>query len=72
MDRRVIGVFPDDDLIISGFGENEEKISDMAAMLWLRKGKGQIVLYAFNPQFRASTPATYKLLFNALFLPAAE
>ncbi len=72
MDRRVIGVFPDDDLIISGFGENEEKIADRAAMLWLRKGKGQIVLYAFNPQFRASTPATYKLLFNALFLPPVE
>jgi len=72
MDRRVIGVFPDDDLIISGFGENEEKIADKAAMLWLRKGKGQIVLYGFNPQFRASTPATYKLLFNALFLPPVE
>ena len=72
MDRRVIGVFPDDDLIISGFGEKEEKIADKAAMIWLKKGKGQIVLYAFNPQFRASTPATYKLLFNALFLPPAE
>jgi len=72
MDRRVIGVFPDDDLIISGFGEKEEKISDKAAMIWLKKGKGQIVLYAFNPQFRASTPATYKLLFNALLLPPAE
>ncbi len=42
MDRRVIGVFPDDDLIISGFGENEEKISDMAAMLWLRKAKDRL------------------------------
>ncbi|MGB8357977.1 MAG: M14 metallopeptidase family protein [Bacteroidales bacterium] len=71
MDRRVIGVFPDDNLIISGFGEKEEKIADKAAMLWLKKGKGQIILYAFNPQFRASTPATYKLLFNALFLPPA-
>jgi hypothetical protein len=72
MDRRVIGVFPDDNLIISGFGEKEEKIADKAAMLWLKKGKGQLILYAFNPQFRASTPATYKLLFNALFLPPAE
>lgn len=72
MDRRVIGAFPDDNLIISGFGENEEKIAGKAAMIWIKKGKGQIVLYAFNPQFRASTPATYKLLFNALFLPAAE
>jgi hypothetical protein len=68
----VIGVFPDDGLIISGFGEKEEMISDKPAMIWLKKGKGQIVLYAFNPQFRASTPATYKLLFNALFLPPAE
>jgi hypothetical protein len=41
-------------------------------MIWVRKGKGQLVLMSFNPQFRASTPATYKLLFNALLLPEVE
>jgi hypothetical protein len=68
MDRRVIGVFPDKDLLISGYCEKEELLHDVPAMIWLKKGKGQLVLYSFNPQFRASTQATYKLLFNALFL----
>ncbi|MDQ1333029.1 MAG: hypothetical protein QG576_1064, partial [Bacteroidota bacterium] len=71
-DRRVIGVFPEKNILISGYCEKEEKMSDKAAMIWLKKGKGQLVLYAFNPQFRASTQATYKLLFNALFLPPVE
>jgi hypothetical protein len=68
----VIGVFPEKNILISGYCEKEEKISDKAAMIWLKKGKGQLVLYAFNPQFRASTQATYKLLFNAFFLPPVE
>lgn len=68
MDRRVIGSFPGRDVLISGYCEKEELLYDKPAMIWLKKGKGQLVLYAFNPQFRASTEATYKLLFNAFFL----
>jgi hypothetical protein len=41
-------------------------------MIWLKKGKGQLVLFAFNPQFRASTAADYKLLFNSLLLHKIE
>jgi hypothetical protein len=72
MDRRVIGVFPGKEILISGYVEKEEKMADKAALIWIKKGKGQVVLYAFNPQFRASTQATYKLLFNALFLQPVE
>ena len=72
IDRRVIGVFPKKEILISGYVEKEEKMADKVALIWLRKGKGQVVLYAFNPQFRASTQATYKLLFNAFFLPPVE
>jgi hypothetical protein len=72
MDRRVIGAFPGKEILISGYAEKEEKIAEKAALIWIRKGKGQVVLYAFNPQFRASTQATYKLLFNAFFLQPVE
>jgi hypothetical protein len=72
MDRRVVASFPEEDLLLSGYVEGEELLARSAAMVWLRKGRGQLVLYAFYPQFRGSTPATYKLLFNALLLPRLE
>ena len=68
-DRRVIASFPEEHLLLSGWAEKEELLGRKAAMVWSRHGKGQFVFYAFNPLFRASTPATYKLLFNALLLP---
>lgn len=69
MDRRVIAAFPEEKILVSGFARREELLAQHPAMVWVRKGKGQLVLYSFHPQFRASTPATYKLLFNALLLP---
>lgn len=69
IDRRVVVSLPEEDILLSGFAENEKLLGNTAAGVWARKGKGQFVLYAFSPQFRGSTPATYKLLFNALLLP---
>jgi hypothetical protein len=69
MDRRVIASFPEKEILKSGYIENEELLSNKPAMVWIKKGKGQLVLFSFNPQFRASTPVSYKLLFNALLLP---
>lgn len=72
MDRRVIAVFPETDILLSGYAEKPELLADQSAMVWLRKAKGQLVLYTFNPQFRASTQGAYKLLFNALLLPSLK
>ncbi|MDZ7317945.1 MAG: M14 family metallopeptidase [candidate division KSB1 bacterium] len=69
MDRRVIGKFPEQNILMSGYCEKEEALGNKSNLVWIRKGKGQLVLFAFNPQFRASTQATYKLLFNSLLLP---
>jgi len=71
-DRRVLARFPERDVLSSGYIEHEEAISDSPAVVWVRKGKGQLALFAFSPQGRASTPATYKLLLNGLLLPPVE
>lgn len=68
MDRRVVATFPEDNILMSGYAEKEELLKREAALVWLKKGKGQIVLSSFNPQFRASTPVTFKLLFNAVLM----
>lgn len=69
MDRRVIASFPEKNILMSGYIEKEELLSNKSAMVCLKKGKGQFVIYGFNPQFRASTQGSFKLLFNALLLP---
>ncbi|MEE4287254.1 MAG: M14 family zinc carboxypeptidase [Mariniphaga sp.] len=68
MDRRVVAAFPEDEILMSGFAQKEELLKREAALIWVKKGKGQIILSSFNPQFRASTPVTFKLLFNAVLL----
>jgi len=68
-DRRVIVTYAKEDALLSGYIEKVKKLEGRTVMAWLSKGKGQFVLFGFNPQFRASTGATYKLLFNSLLLP---
>ena len=69
MDRRVIGKFPEKEILLSGYCEKEKLLSNKTCLVWLKKGKGQLVLFGFNPQFRASTNVSYKLMFNSILLP---
>ncbi len=71
-DRRVVLAYPEDHVLLSGYIEGEAAIENTPAMVWVRKGKGQLALAAFAPQFRASTPGAYPLLFNALLLPPLQ
>ncbi len=67
MDRRVIGLFPEDeDILLSGFAENEELLERQPAIVQLSKGKGEAVLFSFAPNFRGSTQVSNKLIFNSL------
>ncbi len=68
MDRRIIASYPEDHILLSGYCAKEELLGNYAAMVWLKKGKGNLVVYGFSPQFRGSVPGIYKLLFNGLLL----
>ncbi len=69
MDRRVIGLFPEDDkILLSGYAENEQLIERHPAIVWMQRGEGQALLFSFVPNFRGSTPVTNKLIFNGLLM----
>ena len=66
MDRRVLAHFTEQDILMSGYAEEEKQIAGLPAQVWVRKGSGEMILFSFRPQFRASTSANYKLIFNSL------
>lgn len=68
MERRIIGKFSESNILLSGYCEKEEMLANKTCLVWLKKGKGQLVLFGFNPQFRASTNASFKLLMNSILL----
>jgi hypothetical protein len=72
MDRKVLGYFGEDNLLLSGYIAGEKNLFNKSALIWLKKGKGQLVLFGFSPIFRASVPLNYKLLYNALLLEKAN
>jgi hypothetical protein len=52
----------------SGLLLHPEAIEGKAAAMELAYGKGRVVLYGFKPQFRGQSHATYKYLFNELYV----
>jgi hypothetical protein len=72
MDRRVIGYFGEEELLMSGFLEGQKLMQNKPVMVWMKEGKGQMIVMGFSPIFRASMPATYKLLFNSILMPELQ
>ncbi|HKF48095.1 MAG TPA: M14 family zinc carboxypeptidase [Terracidiphilus sp.] len=52
----------------SGLLLHPEAIQGKAAAMELAYGQGRVVLYGFKPQFRGQSHATYKYLFNELYV----
>ncbi len=68
MDRRVLAWFSEDNILMSGYANNEKLLARQAVLVWIKKAKGQLILYGFSPHHRGQTPATYKLLWNGILM----
>lgn len=65
-DVDVIVRYSDKNLLMSGWALGEKNIAGKAAMVRVPMGKGQVVMFAFRPQFRDQPRASYKLIFNSI------
>ncbi len=60
----------DPDWFISGFADGEEQLSGRTAVVDEQVDDGRIVLFGFDPNYRAFTNGTAQLLLNAITGPA--
>jgi hypothetical protein len=65
-DYTIVLSYPEERMLKSGWIIGEKHLSNKAALIDAKHGKGRVILYGFSPLMRGITAATYKLLFNAL------
>ena len=67
MEAAVAARYPRKDILQSGWLLGEEYLRDQANVVSFRVGKGYVVTYGSQIDFRAQPRATFKLLFNGIF-----
>ncbi|MDP2319387.1 MAG: M14 family metallopeptidase [Acidobacteriota bacterium] len=78
IETQVVSRYPTKDILQSGWLLGEEYLRDQANILSFRIGKGYVVTYGSQVDFRTQPRATFKLIFNAMFhgpstaVPAAQ
>ncbi|HUF03641.1 MAG TPA: M14 metallopeptidase family protein [Aridibacter sp.] len=70
-DVRSVARYAEDDLLLSGWILGEQHIKGKTAIAAAKHGKGEIVLFAFRPQHRGQSFATFPFIFNTLEKQAA-
>jgi hypothetical protein len=68
----VVAQYPASSVVASGWLQGEAFMAGRAAVVSAEHGDGRVVLFGIRPQHRGQTHATFPLLFNSLYLAAAE
>ncbi|HEX5474053.1 MAG TPA: M14 metallopeptidase family protein [Vicinamibacterales bacterium] len=68
----IVARYPNSHLVASGWLKGEDLMAGRAAVVSVDLHPGRTVLFGLRPQHRAQTHATFPLLFNALYLSAAQ
>jgi hypothetical protein len=63
---KVVARYAAKDALMSGWMLGEKYLNGKAALVEVPYGKGSVVLFAFRPQHRGQTFATFPFIFNAL------
>jgi hypothetical protein len=63
---RIIGRYAKSGVLMSGWLEGEKVIAGKGAMAEVTSGQGRAILFAFRPQHRGQSHATFRLFFNAI------
>ena len=69
---RVLARFPASPTVLSGWVHGEARLAGAGALVEVPFGRGRILLFGFQPQFRGQARATVPLLFNALRRPVGS
>jgi hypothetical protein len=63
---KVVARFGSPDPLLSGWVLGGDKVAGKPAIVQAQVGKGSVVLFGFQPNYRGQSVATFPLLFNAL------
>lgn len=66
---KIVAKYAEKDALMSGWMLGEKYLNGKAALVETSFGKGKIVLFAFRPQHRGQSWATFPFIFNALEKP---
>jgi hypothetical protein len=70
---RTIARFADaKELLLSGWLLGAEKLAGKGAIVEVKQGRGRLVMFAFRPQYRGQSVATFPFLFNAIRTSVAQ
>ena len=60
--------YPQSSILASGWLLGENYLANRAAVVDVPLGKGHVILFGIRPQYRGQSNATFKMVFNSLFL----